>query len=219
MLSGRKWWASGAMDPRCRICIFMGKTDPSAPTHKQQSMILVPMASPGVTIVRPLTVYGYDDAPHGHAELLFEVHTPDFDQTNLPLQEVRLQLSVTGPGELYMWRSTCTPVPADIAVHGCVYLHKHIHRGRHRHTSAAQLGCEAPVPRRAMLAQDVRVPEGAMLLGEGRGFEIAQGRLGPGRLHHCMRAIGECLLWLTCPLTDTWQHAVLWMVLRLHSRA
>ena len=78
VLSGRKWWASGAMDPRCRICIFMGKTDPSAPTHKQQSMILVPMASPGVTIVRPLTVYGYDDAPHGHAELLFEVHTSDF---------------------------------------------------------------------------------------------------------------------------------------------
>ena len=79
MLSGRKWWASGAMDPRCKICIFMGKTDPSAATHRQQSMILVPMASPGVTIVRPLTVYGYDDAPHGHAELLFEVHTCDSD--------------------------------------------------------------------------------------------------------------------------------------------
>ena len=73
MLSGHKWWASGAIDPRCALCIFMGKTDSSAATHKQQSMVLVPMNTPGVRIVRPLTVFGYDDAPHGHAEMLFEV--------------------------------------------------------------------------------------------------------------------------------------------------
>lgn len=110
VINGRKWWSSGAGDPRCAVYIVMGKTDPEAPRHSQQSMIVVPSNTKGIEVLRPLSVFGYDDAPHGHMEVLLK---------------------------------------------------------------------------------DVRVPLSNMLLGEGRGFEIAQGRLGPGRIHHCMRSIGS----------------------------
>ena len=123
VINGRKWWSTGATDPRCKLFIVMGKTNPDAATHQQQSMILVPADARGITVMRHLNVFGYDDAPHGHAEVNLE---------------------------------------------------------------------------------NVRVPARSVLLGEGRGFEIAQGRLGPGRIHHCMRSIGaaEVALAMMCKRLD-----------------
>ncbi|NDF50452.1 MAG: acyl-CoA dehydrogenase [Betaproteobacteria bacterium] len=125
LINGRKWWTSGAGDPRCKVLILMGKTNPDAGRHEQQSMIVVPRDTAGITVKRALNVFGYDDAPHGHCEVIFE---------------------------------------------------------------------------------NVKIPVDNMLLGEGRGFEIAQGRLGPGRIHHCMRSIGAA------------ERALEYMCKRLNSR-
>lgn len=171
------------MDPRCQICIFMGKTDPSAATHKQQSMILVPMNAPGVRIVRPLTVFGYDDAPHGHAELVFEVR-------GLTCLRYHIVLWALVPSCRRSCRDLLAFMGWTSSAHGNL-------------PAAALMASSAAVVWKDLCAlwsrdtshimQNVRVPEDSMLLGEGRGFEIAQGRLGPGRLHHCMRAIGGAL--------------------------
>ncbi|KAI8852946.1 acyl-CoA dehydrogenase domain protein [Chytridium lagenaria] len=127
VVDGRKWWISGAGDPRCKVFLVMGKSDPTAKTHQQQSVIIVPADAPGVTVVRPMMVFGYDDAPHGHCEIVFD---------------------------------------------------------------------------------NVKVPFGNMILGEGRGFEIIQGRLGPGRIHHCMRSIGMAERALEFHLTRTFNKLI-----------
>ena len=132
MLSGTKWWTSGALDERCRLCLFMGKdvsseessAHPSPPRHRRHSIVLVPMPSPGMTVRRALTVFGFDDAPHGHAEVSFD--------------GVALDLPTSSTS-----------------------------------STSSSSSCYSPV-----------------VLGRGRGFEIAQARLGPGRLHHCMRLVG-----------------------------
>ena len=203
ILNGHKWWTSGAMDPRCKLAIFMGKTDTSAPTHRQQSMVLVSMATAGARVLRPLSVFGYDDAPHGHAEMLFEVH-PASSTAHKCTPPAKICASFC-LGCCRFCLIVCLIIIVSynislIILVLCYFKVKAIMQCRCRSNHAMQVSVDIPqlCPTKARTAvftsktcsQDVHVATSNMLLGEGRGFEIAQGRLGPGRLHHCMRAIG-----------------------------